>query len=339
MGFHFQARSVGNEVGFNYESRLVYLLGMPRSGTSWLAKIFDSHPETLYRHEPDIAHRNDAIPYSCTREEAPVYIDAMQARLNLFVNDRSPRTVGLRPVFAKSFHTRRQTVLRRLIIGASKGAERIPFARRWSKSVQVPDFVDPGSDTVKRIIIKSVGAPMGRIEIIKAAAPEMQFVLLIRHPCGQVASMLRGVRSSKFEDPIHIPEPDSALARQCGITKEALASMSLVAQLAWSWVIRNELVLEALRGAARVSIVRYEELAADPVAVSRRIFADCRLDWREETAKFIDWSTRATGTEGYYQVRRDPLQAAYDWRAQLTGAEIAEIYGIVRRSALLAPYC
>lgn len=97
-------------------------------------------------------------------------------------------------------------------------------------------------------------------------------------------------------------------------------------------------MLEASRSDARARIMRYEDLAADPVAVARSLFADCGLDWRPEIARFIAWSTRATGREGYYQVRRDPLQAAYGWRAQLAASEVAEIDGIVRRSTLLAPY-
>ena len=32
---------------------LSLLFGMPRSGTTWVAKILDSHPHADYRHEPD----------------------------------------------------------------------------------------------------------------------------------------------------------------------------------------------------------------------------------------------------------------------------------------------
>src|SRR4051812_19968507 len=32
---------------------ITLILGAPRSGTSWLGKIFDSHPDVVYRHEPD----------------------------------------------------------------------------------------------------------------------------------------------------------------------------------------------------------------------------------------------------------------------------------------------
>jgi hypothetical protein len=29
------------------------VFGLPRSRTTWLGKIFDSQPDTLYRHEPN----------------------------------------------------------------------------------------------------------------------------------------------------------------------------------------------------------------------------------------------------------------------------------------------
>ena len=32
---------------------LILLFGMPRSSTTWIGKVFDSHPEEVYRHEPD----------------------------------------------------------------------------------------------------------------------------------------------------------------------------------------------------------------------------------------------------------------------------------------------
>ena len=32
-------------------NRVILMLGAPRSGTSWLAKIFDSHPDVRWRKE------------------------------------------------------------------------------------------------------------------------------------------------------------------------------------------------------------------------------------------------------------------------------------------------
>ena len=41
---------------------LVLLFGMPRSGTTWIGKIFDSYPDTVYRHETDSSGRLNAVP-------------------------------------------------------------------------------------------------------------------------------------------------------------------------------------------------------------------------------------------------------------------------------------
>lgn len=43
--------------------RKLVVLGSPRSGTTWLGKIFDSHPDVLYLHEPDTIRRNWDIPF------------------------------------------------------------------------------------------------------------------------------------------------------------------------------------------------------------------------------------------------------------------------------------
>lgn len=41
---------------------MILILGSPRSGTTWLAAIFDSHEDILYRHEPDIVVRQPLLP-------------------------------------------------------------------------------------------------------------------------------------------------------------------------------------------------------------------------------------------------------------------------------------
>ena len=32
---------------------MLMIAGMPRSGSTWVGNIFDSHPQTIYIHEPD----------------------------------------------------------------------------------------------------------------------------------------------------------------------------------------------------------------------------------------------------------------------------------------------
>jgi hypothetical protein len=48
----------------------IFVFGVLRSGMSWLAKIFDSHPDVVYRHESDLDFRNTSIPF-CPEENVP----------------------------------------------------------------------------------------------------------------------------------------------------------------------------------------------------------------------------------------------------------------------------
>ena len=41
----------------------ILVVGLARSGTTWLAKMLDSHPATLYRHEPDYAPIFPVMPF------------------------------------------------------------------------------------------------------------------------------------------------------------------------------------------------------------------------------------------------------------------------------------
>src|SRR4051794_31786731 len=68
----------------------ILVLGFPRSGTTWLAKIFDSHPDVLYRHEPDELTMTD-----------PGLTPAAQIRAWLL--QRGLRAAGKRPSFPKSW--------------------------------------------------------------------------------------------------------------------------------------------------------------------------------------------------------------------------------------------
>ena len=67
----------------------ILLFGMPRSGTTWLGKIFDSHPLVLYRHEPDTWQRLTDVPIVAGRVTTPTYA----TRLRAFVE--APRLAGV----------------------------------------------------------------------------------------------------------------------------------------------------------------------------------------------------------------------------------------------------
>src|SRR5271156_2288923 len=83
--------------------RIVLLLGAPRSGTSWLAKIFDSHPDVLYRHEPDTVLRTWDLPWMCPPDEVYLHVEGARSYLRQLIDIATLKTAGSRPMFPKRY--------------------------------------------------------------------------------------------------------------------------------------------------------------------------------------------------------------------------------------------
>lgn len=80
----------------------IYLLGMPRSGTSWLSQIFDSCPETRFRLSPlfSYAFKNRLNEKSSREEWEAVFIGAYGAK-NTFMEQTERRSAGQYPSFSQ----------------------------------------------------------------------------------------------------------------------------------------------------------------------------------------------------------------------------------------------
>ena len=49
------------------ETPLTFVVGLPRSATSWLGQILGSHPDHAYLNEPDVVLRGD-YPHTSDEE-------------------------------------------------------------------------------------------------------------------------------------------------------------------------------------------------------------------------------------------------------------------------------
>jgi hypothetical protein len=156
--------------------RPILALGMPRSGTTWLGKILDSHPETLYRHEPDTWQRIGALPLFAPAEATA----ETRATVRAFVASLPGMLIG--SVCADFSEN--------VCVAAERAAVRISPA-----VPQVPDgsvFAErTGSAAARRagrqwLAVKSIESP-GRAGVFVTAVPEARIVHIVRHPCGYVA--------------------------------------------------------------------------------------------------------------------------------------------------------
>lgn len=316
----------------------ILLFGMPRSGTTWVGKTFDSHPETLYLHEPDSARALDSIPLLPELETADVLAPALRAYLDRLPEIRSSRVTGKLPQFPKRFYRPGVHTARRLALLGSK-------ALRSRLTERLVESLPPGLRYPPRFVVWKSIESLGRLGVFVRAAPSVRAVHLLRHPCGYVDSVLRGEATRRFASQVAASEDygifacllNTHVARGYGLDLEALRALHPVERLAWRWVLFNQKAVEDTHGAAGCLAVRYEDICARPAEEYRRLFTHAGLDWDAQTERFLRASTGADRTD-YYGVVRDPLKAAERWRTSLAAEDARRVRAVVARTPLAGLY-
>lgn len=312
---------------------LVLIVGTARSGTTWLAKIFDSHPDVIYRHEPDESLNGHPFPTFCTPGDFDLYREQAAAYLHRLTNVRTLRTVGTFPVFRKNYRSSVSHSLRLVEMLALRLAERAGLAR-VTQAIPIPDLVRGGSDASLPTVIKSVSL-VDLAGLFAHANPELRTILIVRHPCGYVASQMRGISQGRFvQDDTSRQIIRSEDAKRRGLTLKHLAEMPIVERLAWEWLICNEKALNDLAGLSAAQIVRYPDLAENSVEVAQHLFTFAGISWHAETERFLHASQHSHSGYRYYSVFRDAnfKDDPDRWRQVLSDEQIQSILDIAADS-------
>ena len=159
---------------------------MPRSGTTWLGKIFDSHPVTVYRHEPDSWRRLDSIPLFPDPVSADRYSTDVRV-VRSRVSRRSAPTVSAASDRCSPRVTRRGCGVT-LFSGRSllhKALDRVGL----QSGPPLPPQPSPGSPY--RLVWKSIES-LGRTGVILAAIARGEV-----RPDRAPSVRLRGVRAAR----------------------------------------------------------------------------------------------------------------------------------------------
>ncbi len=313
------------------------LMGLPRSGTTWLGKIFDSHPRTLYRHEPD------ALMYEkFVRPRLPVSYDSRYAEAvfdfaDAALGSTKPRSVLKAPWFRKCHYPRVAWVRRWLQLHTARLATRLG---------REPEDIPDGIAMHRMVHVRPVWKSVSCTPILGTLArllPQSRSISILRHPCGYVGSVLRGTRAAKF---LSSPSEDPGLvgvclrsesARERRLTAADFDAMAPSEKLAWRWVAGTHEIVATTDSLPNVMTVRFEDLCAEPASVARSLFDFADLSWHDQTADFIRRST-AIEHSSFYSVFKNPMHSAKKWQAELSATDVQRIESVVRGTAVGALY-
>ncbi|MCI0453303.1 MAG: sulfotransferase [Candidatus Latescibacteria bacterium] len=333
----------------------VFLLGTQRSGTTWLANIFDSHPECLHFYEP-FAPAYRLLPYFPNEFEwlsppAPALAERLRADL--------PRLVSHRSIFFDPVHaTRRQFEREAWLMGKLEAAYRrfhiapLRFAAQFNllhlnRLGQKPvAYFEKGE--IKVTAIKDVRLYF-KAAFLAEALPDARFIHIVRHPAAVVGSMDHQLKQGRLvEIAAHIDRFVASIRAQ-----EPLARYEPVLarvrdghrfdQLAAYWRVANEELerqLSALR--PRAFPLVYEDLATDPLARVATMFAWCGLTVPASTDAYVRASSTSR-TDRRTVLDTNRVSATYyrDWVSKVSPELVASVERVCGDSPLMsrfAPY-
>lgn len=233
------------------------------------------------------------------------------------------------PIFPKNYYSPLRYQLFRLNVFAAKAAARMFGEQPVHNLIRAEDMARV------RMVWKSIES-LGRLGAIARALQPCYGIHIARHPCGYVASVLRGESQRRFTGDVSASEDmgllalclDTPTAREHRLTLEALQRMHPVERLAWRWALFNAKGMQDIEGEPGCMTLRYEDLCRDPVGIARQLFDFTQLPWNEQTERFVNQST-SKDVGRYYSVVKDPLKASSKWKDELSAADIDRIYDVV----------
>jgi hypothetical protein len=284
----------------------IYVLGVERSGSTWLANIFDSSPSTLFFMEPFSAYAEifegwDRLLYwsDCSQTEIQRLRDNFDRLYDAkyFGWERHDSSPIVRRLTA-SLLDLHAGVSQALLARPKATVERYRELNLNRKSnPEVYSFrkhASPEAVVIKELRLNFKIAALTRLQ------PNPRFIVIIRNPVSQIGSMLRLFEKGKLHE----------LRRTLSNFVEAVGQMqrfrrfqevldeldaeSMVETAVAYWFLNYVTLLEDLESrACDYRVIKHEELSESPLDVARDIFDWSGLAFGPQTRDYLEASSRS----------------------------------------------
>jgi len=292
--------------------RPLVILGVERSGSTWLANIIDAHPESQLYMEP-FAPRMELFPDFPDRL---VYLRG----LNQMLSEHLQR--GLKELGGAKYslyHRRGESRLRRKLVyralyplqdlvtrGMRTLGFEVPVRHLRFKNLNKNRIENPYLNRLSEAAPPSLVALKElrlnfKVGMIRSLWPDAQVLVVIRNPLSQIASILRLIKNGKLHDlrsALCVFIQHAREGRRFEKYRRGLSALNedrLDHQATAYWFLTYGTLLEDLdRNEVSYRIVRHERLSQAPDQERRKILEFVGLSDEPQTKEYVSWSSRAS---------------------------------------------
>lgn len=250
--------------------------GLPRSGTSWVGKMLEAGRQVVYINEP--------MSMSRPPGHSPGVLDARVRHRFQYIAD------GADDAWVRAFG---DTLRLRFRPIRELGAVRSPY--HLARGAKYGLSFARGALTGRRAMLDDPNAVFAARWLGQVMGVRVLF--LVRDPVSWTASW----RKLGWRPPLAdlLAQPDlmgDLLAGREAQIRRALDDGDWLEQMCCLWTVTNDMIHEVAAAAdpARVTVRRYEDLAADPVDGFRDLYAWFGLSWTARVEQLIEQATSSS---------------------------------------------
>jgi hypothetical protein len=309
----------------------VLVVGLPRSGTTWIGRAIGHAPETRAVGEPDnednfafaikAKRRLGRFPYLEAGANAPpAYEQLWESAFAGGSGPRSPRGLASKALhWAAKSHTSVHT------------AENWNIARRLALRASV-GLATPGKAAAsKHVVVKSVFVPLALDWVCQRWHPRL--VVVTRSALNTVGSWrMRGWPRPLVDHPLldgKLGFEHEIFGRLVGGRQipPAPAPEDSIRRLTWELCALHLVILTTQARYPDSLVVRHESLCLDPLDQFRDLFTELGLEWSDEVGAYLESSNQQG--EGAYDTQRIAAEEPDRWAHRLSEPESEAIRRVV----------
>jgi hypothetical protein len=311
----------------------VLVVGAPRSGTTWVARVLCAAAGATYVEEPD-NHFRFGFAFRAKRALARGAYPQVDAGADLgdeefdslWGHAFAPAEIGSLRMLARGSANRLVTLARPPRVAEALAGSPPDGRLRLAERLAVPQQADDGS---RSVLVKSVYAPLCAEWVSSRHAART--VVVLRRPLDVVASWVAlGWLGSGWPDPLtSVPLP---LVEELGTRFAAQPPPgSRLGRAAWLIGVLQCALAESASRNPGWSRVEHEDLYTAPLERFPPLAAAVGLEWSEAGDRLIEEGSRpGTG----YETRRAPAQLRNAWRTRLSDSDVRELESVFDRMPL-----